>query len=335
MHKWYAILILIYVLLAISLLACGTSDDEDNDGTTSGDDNDDNVSGGTGQIVYSFNGEIYRINADNGASPVNLSSALDALSSGSDDWVNISPDGIWLLLETERWSCGGCLAVVKTDLSKGEPIESPTLGVLYSSGYGAISSGGNRIVYPESTAQGIGLFTTVKSGSTWEDPILITGDSDYDYNSHPAFSSDGSTVVFDCGDLPYADEGTAICEIGVNGNGFKVLIKPEDGPGGSATNALHSPDYAPNGSVVFESDWGNNERTWRLPSAGGSPSAISDQFSNDNTPCVLPNGNIASLWLGRPGSAGHELKVMTPSGDHFMLIQGIDISDFGIGCGDI
>ena len=54
---------------------------------------------------------------------------------------------------------------------------------------------------------------------------------------------------------------------------------------------------------------------------------------NDNAPCVLPDGRIASLWLNRPGSESqHELKVMTPDGSSYaMLVTGVDIEQLGCG----
>jgi len=57
-------------------------------------------------------------------------------------------------------------------------------------------------------------------------------------------------------------------------------------------------------------------------------------FTNDNSPCVLPDGSIAGLWLNRPGGTGdHELKVIQPDGSsYFMLVTGADVVDIGLGC---
>jgi hypothetical protein len=58
--------------------------------------------------------------------------------------------------------------------------------------------------------------------------------------------------------------------------------------------------------------------------------------TNDNSPCVLPDGRIVSLWLGRPGNRNgvHELKVMNEDGSRArMLLENVDVDDIGTGCG--
>jgi hypothetical protein len=62
---------------------------------------------------------------------------------------------------------------------------------------------------------------------------------------------------------------------------------------------------------------------------------ITPPFNNDNSPCVLPDGRIASLWLDRPGgTGGAEIKVMDATGrSYFMLVIRQDVADVGIGCG--
>ncbi|MBI3990147.1 MAG: hypothetical protein HY347_11095 [candidate division NC10 bacterium] len=95
----------------------------------------------------------------------------------------------------------------------------------------------------------------------------------------PAISADGSKVVFDCGDQPFGAEGTSLCEVGTNGTGFRVVLTPADSPPGFPdTGALHSPDYAPDGSIVFEADW-DGERLWRLPVDATEPVKITKSVS--------------------------------------------------------
>lgn len=55
--------------------------------------------------------------------------------------------------------------------------------------------------------------------------------------------------------------------------------------------------------------------------------------STATAPCVLPDGQIASLWLGRLGGPGlHQMKVMTPGGTAYaLLLTAVDVED--IGCG--
>jgi hypothetical protein len=83
-----------------------------------------------GHVVYRLsNGHVYRIEARPGARREDVSAALSRLSPrGSDDWLNISPDGDWLLLSAGRFGRAcipwTCLDLVKGDLSKGETIHA-------------------------------------------------------------------------------------------------------------------------------------------------------------------------------------------------------------------
>jgi hypothetical protein len=70
-----------------------------------------------GVITYALpDGGVYRLAAEEGAEPEDISAALDTLAPGADEWLNLSPGGDWLLLSTERFDpqCEGwpCLAVV-------------------------------------------------------------------------------------------------------------------------------------------------------------------------------------------------------------------------------
>ena len=294
-------------------------------------------------ITYRMpDGRVFRIEAEEGATPEDMSQALDGLAPGSnDEWLNISPDGSWLALSTNRFDpeCSDwpCLAVVPADLSSSEAVRADGVPI-HTEGVGAIASGGDLIVYPSGGGpeHTVDLWAITRDGGGWSSPALLTEDSTYDYNSQPALSTDGGKVLFDCGDFPYAAEGTAICEVGTNGDGFRLVLGPDEGPGGSTQNILHSPDYGPDGSIVFEADW-DGEQIWRLPLGATEPVRVTPEFNNDNSPCVLPDGRIASLWYERPGGPGvHEIKVMDPDGgDHVMVLIGSDVEDSGIGCGAI
>ncbi len=293
-----------------------------------------------GHLTYSlWNGHVYRIAAEQGATPEDVSLALDGLAAGSgDELLNISPDGSWLVLNTERFDSGcvgwACLAIVAGDLSSGEAV-SANGSVIHPEGFSAVASGGNLIVYPETGGpHNLDLWAVTRSGGPWSAPLLLTASSPYAYNHQPAISTDGSKVVFDCGDV-YGPEGTAICEVGTDGTGFRVLLTPAQGPGGASLTALHHPDYAPDGSIIFEGDL-DAEQIWRLPIGATEPVRVTTQFGNDNSPCVLPDGRIASLWLDRPGGAGdHEIKVMASDGSSYiMVLPRVDVADVGIGCGE-
>ncbi|MCA9962060.1 MAG: hypothetical protein KC443_23655, partial [Anaerolineales bacterium] len=180
------------------------------------------------------------------------------------------------------------------------------------------------------------LYAVTRQGSGWSDPLLLTGASSYDTHTQPAIANDGSTVLFNCDpDLQNGQEETAVCEVHTDGTNFRTVIGPADGPGGTATNALRQPDYAPDGSIVFEADW-YGEQIWRLPANSSTPVRVTDAFNNDNSPCVLPDGRIVSLWLDRAGGNGdHELKIMTADGsDYVMALMDLDVFDLGLSCGE-
>lgn len=274
-------------------------------------------------------GHVYRVDARGGAVPEDVSAALQAIAPGNDVWLNTSPDGRWLVFETDRFDprCGSweCLAVVAAEtlagglvLVAGEPLHT---------GWAAVASSGTLIVFELD----FDLWSTELVGGAWTEPLLLTAASPYDYNSQPAIAADGSAVVFDCGPEPYGAAGTAICKVGVDGADLRVVVAPADIPG---SVALHHPDYAPDGGLVFEGDAGG-ERIWRLPAGATTAELVGAAYGNDNSPCVLPDGRIASLWLERPGGASdHELKVMSADGSSYqMLLTDIDVLDIGIGCG--
>jgi hypothetical protein len=166
---------------------------------------------------------------------------------------------------------------------------------------------------------------------------LLSGLSNYAYNSSPALSADAKQLVFDCGNRPYGGEGTAICEASIDGQQFRVVLTPDDVPTGfTAGTALHHPDYGLNGSIVFEADWNHDERIWMLDSANNEPTLINGNFHNDNSPCALANGRVVSLWLGRPENTRsyHEIKLMNADGtNNTMALMGQDVADVVLGCG--
>jgi hypothetical protein len=295
-----------------------------------------------GFITYRLaGGAVYRIAAEEGAEPENISQALDELSpEGGDVWLNTSPEGQWLLLATERFDpeCAGwaCLAVVAGDVSAGSAVRANG-EIIHPEGFSAIGSGGDLIVFPApGDSHPIDLWAVTRSKDVWTAPVLLTGKSPYAFNHQPALSPDGSKVIFDCGDLPYGAEGTSLCEVGIDGSGFRVVLTPAGSPSGlPMTGALHQPHYDPDGSIVFEADW-SGEQIWRLPVDAALPVTLGPEFNNDNSPCVLPDGRIVSLWLNRPGNdpGFHEIKVMGPDGrTYFMVVIDVDVADIGLGCG--
>lgn len=333
------------LVLTLLLASCGSSSKTIDGG--GGVDSSDALDGpdarlptgsANGFITYSLGSGIHRIAAAEGATPLNISTALNALSAGSDEQPAVSRNGEYLTMLTTRFESEckdwACLAVVKGDLSAGEIVQVNGQP-LRPEGRAAISNTGDLIVYPSNDGpHAQDLYAVSKSGSSWGTPKLLTGDSDHAHNTIPVLSSDGSTALFNCGPVPYGQEGTGVCEVGTDGSGLKRLVAPTAN-GGSSQSIAHHGDYMPGGNIVFEADW-KSEQIYMLPTGGGSPVRIMASQSNDNSPCSLPGGYIASLWLGRPGgNSVHELKIMAPDGSSFsILTPDIDVSDTGISCHD-
>ena len=178
------------------------------------------------------------------------------------------------------------------------------------------------------------LFAVSRSDGDWGTPILLTSASTHDFNEQPAISANGATVAFDCGPTQYGQKGTALCVVGTDGTGFTTVLSPTDSGAPSGTLAVHHSDFAPDGSFVAEIDTGT-ETLWRL-STQGSLLQIAPSIDNDNSPCVLADGRIVSLWLNSPDNPQglHELKVMDPDGSNsLVLLPGVDVVDAGFGCG--
>jgi hypothetical protein len=295
---------------------------------------------GLGRIVYTIpagqpgTGRAYRIAANAGAEPEDLSVSLDTLSPGGREvWVDASPDGEGILFGTERFDpeCTGwpCLAVASADAATAELVRVDGAPV-HPVGPGTLA--GDTIVVPLIDGpHETDLWVFRRNGDGWGTPALLTGDSPYAYHAEPAFAADGSLIAFECGDRPYGDVGTAICEMGADGTGFRVALAPGDAPAGLPTDAaLRQPAYAPDGALVFEATW--DGRVWRLP-VGGTPERVGPRVESDGAPCALPDGRVASLWMGRPGNEGlREVKIVSTDGaTQTVLLTGVDVER--IACG--
>jgi hypothetical protein len=64
--------------------------------------------------------------------------------------------------------------------------------------------------------------------------------------------------------------------------------------GGTKDAYAHRPAHAPDGTFVFEGNPVGVEEIFRV-SRGGVPALISPNYEDDNSPCVLRNGMIASF----------------------------------------
>jgi hypothetical protein len=297
---------------------------------------------GVGHVVFRHpDGAWRRVAGAPGAPVENIGAALDAIAAGQDNAASLSLDGRFVALDTGRLACsrGDCLGVAAGDL-RSLALVSAGGTPLPPAGRPSISAGGGRVVYPKSNGDRVDLYSVAHAGSGWAAEVPLTTASRYPFHHDIAFAWDGSKVVFDCGPSQYQAPGTCICEARTDGSALRKVLCPEDSQGGSTDNELHHPAYAPDGTIVFEADWHSNETVWRMNADGTSVTKVSPAaYSDDNSPCVLLDGRIVSLWLGRKESDGasnsiHELKVMNADGTGAkMLVTGIDIVDVGLSCG--
>ncbi len=304
-----------------------------------------------GHVVYRLpDGHVYRIEARPGAPPEDLTRELDRIGPGLDGFVNVSADGQWLLVQTTRFGCGVdmCTAVVDRAACSAQVMVSGTDAV-HPEAASAIGARGEIVVFPAGGAHHpVDLFAVKRTTDGWSAPVNLTALSPGRYNKQPSLSMDGKRVLFDCGSDPGAGLGTSVCEVGTDGKNLRVVVGAIADTGLKGAN--HHASYAPDGSIVFEGTWnGGAEQIWHVQE-GKVPHLVNvdvdpgdetrPRYSDDNSPCVLPDGRIVSLWLGRRESdkvqkdSGHELKLMNADGSGSeMLLTGVDVVDIGIGCG--
>lgn len=340
------------MILCAPFAACGSSDatatvNADSGATTdvgSGIDaaerSDAGTTEGEGHVLFAT-GEgdstaFYRIAASEGASPENLDAVFDSLSAGQDQKMNLSGDGQWAVVDSTRFGCDGyaCVARIRTDGSEGDKVLAEDTELHVYATPPAISNDGNLIVLTQffDSASKVELVATRFESGAWSAISRITRESPYAFNRFASISPDGSHVIFGCSNDADESSGNSICEVSTNGTEQRVILAVGDLPGTGRN--LHHPVYAPDGSIVFEGESDAGEQVWRIV-PGSAPTVIHDDYSNDNTPCVLPDGRIASLWLGRDGNdpSYHELKLMDSDGmGELMLVIGQDLSDIGLGC---
>ena len=288
-----------------------------------------------GHVHYLWQGHWYVFDVA-ARKTVDLSTTLDKLGQGKEAFVTPSPDGrSFVAISTravgKRCSLGDCMIV--SDGTKnaeqlavdGRPLHAE------AAARPVIASGGNLVVYPAQYDRGIHLFATTRRARGWSAPQRITAGSKFKFHSDASIAADGKTIVFDCGNQPYSGAPSSLCQVGTAGENFQIVIES------SGQERAHHPSYDPaDGSIVFEGEW-PGEAVYRIAKGRtGKASAVKlSRVENDNSPCVLPGGWIASLWLDRPGktASDHELKLMRRDGsDGAVVIEGKDLTDVGIVC---
>ena len=204
-------------------------------------------------VVYQAQGNnhLFRMPAKVGAIPEDISTKLDPLGTGSDEFVNVSPDGDWLLVGSTRFGCNDpCVALVKRDVCTAQVVVAADGTPVPANGTAAVASGGNLVVYPaEAQPHQRDLFVVKRTGpTTWSAPVNLTAKSPGTWNQRPAISDDGTKMVFDCGPDPNSGAGTSLCVMGLDGNGL-VATNPGDlGMQVTAETYLAHGDFATDGT---------------------------------------------------------------------------------------
>jgi hypothetical protein len=306
--------------MVLALSACGSSG-----GKKSAAPATSSAAGGdVGHIAFvgGDSRRIFRVEARPNGRIEDVSARLDSLSrKGDDNWVAASPDGQWLLLDTERFDkdCAGyaCLAVVAGDLSSGESVRvNGTSGeLLHASGPGAIGPGGRLIVYADEGKDGheTDLWASSLTNGVWSPPVRLTGASPKKFNIEPALSSDGSRVAFTCGSEQYgAGSDASICEVHTDGSGFRVALDSKSPPTGVTGEwTFRSANYEPDGSIAFIVQ--NGSQLWRQAPGAPEPVRISTSDDGESALCVLPDGRLATSWGGQPGFKDYTLIIRVQS----------------------
>lgn len=313
--------------LTLAVAACGAVAPADPDGAGPAD---------AGYVTYGDGTAVFRIAARPGAVPEDVSALVGAAGGAPERRLNLSPGGATYVFETGDLGCasGSCVAVAPV----GDPAAAALIApggaqVDGAEGRSAVDDAGALVVFAASGGpHERDLFATRRAGGAWTSPQLLTAASPHAWNDTPSLSADASHLVFDCGPTANAGAGGSICEVGVDGNELAVVVGPADAPAAVVSaGPVHHAAYAGD-DLVFEADW-DGERVWRL--GAGGPRVVA-AVANDNSPCALADGRIASLYLGRPGNPGgwHELKLMAADGRELaMLVVGRDLVDEGLGCG--
>src|SRR4029079_11622442 len=101
----------------------------------------------------------------------------------------------------------------------------------HANGHAAIASGGDVVVFQAAGTHGSDLFAVTRASGAWREPRELTTASSHPYHLMPAISDDGARVIFDCGPEPYGQAGTGLCEVAIDGSGFRAGAAPRHATG--------------------------------------------------------------------------------------------------------
>ncbi len=313
-------------------------------GPPSGKPADDDLTftpAGGGHVTWTLGGKVFRIAAADGAAIEDVSAALAGPLPGDDRWLAPSTDGAFFALASERFSNNGEVLVRANAALDDAEIVLAGGAEVFLEGIPAINLAGDMIIYgSQGGPHDIDLFRTDRSGDgSWSAPQLLTGDSTFVDNNSPALTFNQENVLFDCGGDRAPESGaTSSCEVGVDGTGFVVVVAPDALP--NPRNTFTQFPHASTRGVVFQGSWPINgdspETIWRLDAAG-DPAPALPTLNNVVSPCGLPDGRMAVLFLDREGNPDgvHELTLIDVDDTTVTTLVPLqDVDDIGIGCSD-
>lgn len=282
------------------------------------------------------NGDAQIVEAKQEGNVTNISELLAKSNSGEESWINLSPNGEWLLLDSTRLdpNCDGwgCLIYGKRDSSNFKTIKLADGSVIHPESFSAISNDAKFIVVHLSQDDGSDLFISKQdNNATWSILKSISDSSPSTNNRNPAISADGKEILFEC--------GKNICLVNSDGTNLKTLIRLEDKPNtNNSWESISNADFDTQGNIVFQgtfiATW-----PWRYNRKTAEITLLNNKNNNDNSPCVLSNGDIATLWFDRAenNSGNAELKIMNSTGtSQFIAVTGEKgIVTSPLGCGGL
>ena len=301
---------------------------------------------------------LWRAQPVEATTPFNISEKLDLIATQPSHVhkgpIKVAPDGTFYAFFSEAFdadSAGNAgLTIAPAGLGSAQTIKYNGVTIHGDNTLGGAQpcNGGNTVVYvdagdptvtPTPHVRDLWVINRPNAQSAWNAPYCITRNTGSAYNTWPVLSSDSTKVLFDQGSAGGRASGTSIGEVSITGQDYRSVVTAASLPGGATATYCHAGSYLPNGDVVFEADDASSQQVWRVPAAGGTPSAINTAFAEDRSPCALPDGRIASLWLNSPnGSGKHEIKIMDDAGlndatitEPSVLFDEID--DIGLGSG--
>ena len=329
-------LILISILFLFS--ACINTEKQGDNGEIQRDNTEDTqVQENNNPQYVSYmlaNGEAQIVEAKKDGIVTNISELLAKTNAGQESWINLSPNGEWILLDSTRLdsSCEdwACLIYGKRDASDFKTIKLTDGSVIHPENFSAISNDAKFVVVHLSQDDGNDLFvSTQDDNNTWSELKALTASSPSTDNKNPSISADGTEVLFDCGEN--------ICLVNSDGTNLKTLIRLDDKPNNS-WESITNADFDTYGNIVFQgtfvATW-----PWRYNRKTSEITLINNKNNNDNFPCVLSNGDIATLWFDRAenNSGNAELKIMNATGtSQVIAITGDnEIFNAPLGCGGL